>query len=400
MTVPAQVIAPAASAEWRPVDATTGQIEDLTGLEQLAEDFPNSASVRLRLLNAYVVAEQAGAALAVAENLVAQGYAFSPGAVEFLQGLVETGGTPAWLSTSGQNAAPVAASHVAATIPAEALLPEGVAVLGDDRFAVTTVVSREVWMSDDAGWEASTFPDAANLSGIAADTSGMIIASGDLGMVAEGEEVFAGLIALENDSRPVRIAAPEGVQLSDMAFFRDQTVYASDPLGGGVYRSDGMGEGLEALVPLGTLRSPQGIAPSEDGSRLYVSDYRYGLAMIDTATGAVSRLAADIPVLLDGIDGLWLHVGELVAIQNGLSPMRIIALRLSADGTRITAMRVLERANPDWTEPLGGDIHEGALFYIGNGSWDLFEEGGKPKDGAELRATHIRRLELAENPAN
>lgn len=135
-------------------------------------------------------------------------------------------------------------------------------------------------------------------------------------------------------------------------------------------------------------------------SRLYASDYRYGLAVIDIATGAVSRLTADIPVLLDGIDGLWLHEGELIAVQNGISPMRILALLLSDDGTRITAMRVLEQAHPDWTEPLGGDIHEGALYYLGNGSWDLFEEGGKLKEGAELRPTDIRRLELAENPAN
>ena len=171
-------------------------------------------------------------------------------------------------------------------------------------------------------------------------------------------------------------------------------------MGGGIYKSESIGDGFEVLVPPGILRSPQGIAPSADGSRLYVSDYRYGLAIIDTETGAVSRLAADEPMLLDGIDGLWLHEGELIAVQNGLSPMRIVALTLSEDGNRITAMRVLERANPEWTEPLGGDIFNGALYYIGNGSWDLYDDGGALKEGAQLRPTQIRRLELAENPTD
>ena len=122
--------------------------------------------------------------------------------------------------------------------------------------------------------------------------------------------------------------------------------------------------------------------------------------MIDAETGEVSRLAADSPMLLDGIDGLWLHGGELIAIQNGMSPKRIIGLRLSEDGNRIVSLRVLEQANPAWTEPLGGDIHDGALYYIGNGSWDLFEEGGTLREGAELHPTDIRRLELLENPTD
>jgi hypothetical protein len=51
-------------------------------------------------------------------------------------------------------------------------------------------------------------------------------------------------------------------------------------------------------------------------------------------------------MLLDGIDGLWLQEGELIAIQNGLNPKRIVALALSDDGNHITSMRVLEQANP------------------------------------------------------
>lgn len=395
----AQEAQPETQHPWYPVDENTGQVDDVEGLEELAEAFPNSSSVRLRLLNAYLSGERFDDALSVAAGLSAEGYAFSAGARDYLTGLVP-GEAPVWLTENAANANPLANSEIVATIPEGALLPEGLAVLEEGSFAVTTVVSRRLWFSTGEGWFPSGPLGAGNLSGIVADSSGIVLASGDLGMIPEETAGFGGLIAIEDGREPLKIVAPEGVQLSDIAFFRDQVVYASDPIGGGIYKSDGMGDGIVPLVAPGTFRSPQGLAPSEDGKRLYVSDYRYGLAMIDTDTGAVTRLASDVPALLDGIDGLWLHEGELVAVQNGMSPMRIVALALSESGNRITGLRVLERANPDWTEPLGGDIFEGALYYIGNGSWDLFEEGGTLREGAELHATHIRRLELGEKPTD
>lgn len=41
---------------WRAVDAATGTIADVAGLEQLARDFPDSTNVRLRLFNAQLEA--------------------------------------------------------------------------------------------------------------------------------------------------------------------------------------------------------------------------------------------------------------------------------------------------------------------------------------------------------
>ena len=147
------------------------------------------------------------------------------------------------------------------------------------------------------------------------------------------------------------------------------------------------------LVAPGTLRSPQGLVVSADGQRLYASDYRYCLAVVDLASGAVSRLASDLAVALDGIDGLWRHGEELIAVQNGTSPMRIIALRLSHDGMRIVGHRTLEQAHPDWSEPLGGSIAAGAIYYVGNGQWERFDKGALKPDLAAL-PTQIRRLPL------
>ncbi|MFB0611541.1 hypothetical protein [Aurantiacibacter poecillastricola] len=389
---------------WRAVEAETGQIADAAGLEALARDFPNSASVRLRLLNVYFGEGDADGVFDQVMWLVRRGYQFSSGAEGQIADLFDGEKAAQVLQAFAEDPAPLVASTVVATLPREARLPESVLSLDDGRYMVTDVILRGRWLGKDGAWEFHSRPDLGNVSGLAQDPGhpgsarSIWMASGNLGMVPEGTEVFSGLIQGEDGER--HLLAPEGANLSDIAVGADGAVYASDPSGGGVYRLTAPDGTITTLVAPGTLRSPQGIAPAEDASRLYISDYRYGIAIVDTATGTVSRLGTEVPVLLDGIDGLWLHEGELIAVQNGISPMRIIALRLSDEGNRITAMRVLERSNPEWTEPLGGSIRDGALYYIGNGSWDLYEEGGRAREGAQSRETHIRRLELAKNPTD
>jgi hypothetical protein len=384
---------------WRSVDASTGEIAEVSGLEQLARDFPDSANVRLRLLNAQLAAQQAEAALASLEWLAARGHVFGERARAQIPQLIG----PASAAQAGALLRPsaeiIAASDVAATVPAEAGLVESVvSPVAGEVFLVTSITEQTVFQgSPDGTWQRGDISGAGDLSGMVADEARNIgwIASGNIDGSEEDEPRLSGLIrkaAIPADT--VLIPAPEGVTLSDLALGPDGTVFASDPLGGGIYRLAPDAKRIEVLVGPGTFRSPQGLAVSCDGRRLYLSDYRYGLAVIDLATLAVSRLASDVPAALDGVDGLWRHGDELIAIQNGASPMRISAFRLSDDGTRIIGHRVLEQAHPEWTEPLGGSIATDALYYVATGQWDRYDKGIL-REGMTAVPTVIRRLPLA-----
>ncbi|MCR2833720.1 hypothetical protein [Parerythrobacter lacustris] len=383
---------------WRSVDAATGQIDDLTGLERLASDFPDSTSVRRRLLNAQLEAGDAEGALASLAWLRVRGHVFSAGAQTQIPDLVGAEHAEAARGLLIQYPMVIAASEVVATVPAEAGLVESVvSPLPGEVFVVTSITEHAVYLhAPDGQWRRGDIAGASDLSGIVADEARNIawIASGNLDESSDSEARFSGLFMKAPDpDATIGVAAPEGVTLSDLALGPDGTVYASDPLGGGVYRVRPESELLDVLVAPGILRSPQGLAVTADGARLYVSDYRYGLAVVDLASGAVARLASDVPAALDGIDGLWRYDGELIAVQNGTSPLRISAFALSPDGARIVGHRALEQTHPDWTEPLGGSIADGALYYIGNGQWDKFE-AGKPVEGKPVVATQIRRLKL------
>jgi hypothetical protein len=397
LTLSAPIEAEALPA-WRPVDAATGQIADVAGLEQLARDFPDSTSVRLRLLNAQLEAGEGEGALASLRWLAARGHAFSERAKAQIPALIGLAHAEAARDAIAGVPLIIAASTVFDEIQAEAGLIESVMVAADgERALATSVSNRAIYVRmSPRDWMVTGVPGAYALSGTASSSDGVVgwIASANISGAPDDVGQFTGLIALTPvPGRMDYFPAPAGAAVSDLAVGPDRMVYASDPIGGAVYRTHPRIALLEALVPPGTFRSPQGLAVSADRTRLYLSDYRYGLAVIDLASGAVTRLASDVPAALDGVDGLWLHKGELIAVQNGTSPMRISAFRLSDDGTRIIGHRVLEQAHPDWTEPLGGSIADGALYYVATGQWDRYDKGAL-RDGVEPLPTVIRRLPL------
>jgi hypothetical protein len=171
-------------------------------------------------------------------------------------------------------------------------------------------------------------------------------------------------------------------------------VYVSDGMNGAVYRCRPGCTALEAWLPAGTFRSAQGMAVSANGRLLYVADYRYGLAAVDRASGRVWRMRAPPGMMLDGIDGLVRDHGRLIATQNGAPPLRIVALTLSPDGLGITALHVLERANPAWEEPSLGTVIGDLFVYVANPQWGRYGAGGAVTGEGPIQPTQLRAVRL------
>ncbi len=386
---------------WRPLEASSGQFADIPALEQLAREFSESGSVRLRLLTALLDAERNAEAVAVAQSLAADGYSFGAGAAAMLAGY---GATPEWRTANSANGEPIAASVSVAQVPEMALLVES-AWHHPETFELfaTSVVSQGLFVRrNEEGWQQIALANSGSLTGMAFDrASGTLwIAAGVTQVTPDPANAFRGLIAIDPLSRRElrRVTGGADGSPSDLVVGAEGVVYASDPVSGAIYRTSHGNEMLETVLPPGTLRSPQGIVELADG-RLIVSDYRYGLALVDQQSGCIVQVTTDLPLLLDGIDGLWLHDQMLIAVQNGTRPMRIMAFTLSLDATTIIGARVLEQSHPDWTEPLGGSLEGGGLLYVANGQWERFEPGGALVEEASPEPTQIRWISLAGNVA-
>ena len=161
---------------------------------------------------------------------------------------------------------------------------------------------------------------------------------------------------------------------------------------GGVWVSDSTGGVLwlepehcrfTARVPPGAMVSPQGLAPADD-THLFVADYRGGLFRMRKSDGRIERLAVPRDVTVYGIDGLYRAGDWLLAVQNGFTPQRIIALRLARDGKRVTAAEVLAAALPEFDEPTLGVVHGERFLFVANAGWHHYADGATPSTAAPL----------------
>ena len=145
---------------------------------------------------------------------------------------------------------------------------------------------------------------------------------------------------------------------------------------GRVYLLPRGGSELRVLVDKGPLGSAQGMAWTPDGQSLFVADYTQGIAKVAAATGAVSLLDAPADAVLTGIDGLVWADGNLVGIQNGVRPHRVVRLRLDAALERIEEVSTLERANSHFNEPTLGIRVDDIFYYIANSQYEYVREDG------------------------
>lgn len=190
-----------------------------------------------------------------------------------------------------------------------------------------------------------------------------------------------------------RFPAPESLQLNDLTVAADGTIYVTDSEGGTLFRRKPGEVGLARFGAMGALRGANGITMSPDGI-LYVATST-GIARIDIATGEPTRLPQPDSVVTGGIDGLYWYDGDLIGVQNGPNPGRVIRVALTDKGTRIAALTVLQsHHHTAFDEPTTGAIADDKLYVIGNSYVGRYQPDGTIKNASELKGTAIVAVPL------
>ena len=158
--------------------------------------------------------------------------------------------------------------------------------------------------------------------------------------------------------------------LGDITVGPDGTVYACDSPSGAVRILRPGAKELSTLVPEGGFRGPQTPALARDRRRLYVPDYGRGIAIVDLASGKTTWVTFAPGIALQGIDGLYAYGNDLIAVQNGITPRRVMRFRLDAAGTRVVSASVIESGTHRLGEPTHGVIVEKYFVFLGNTGWD------------------------------
>ncbi len=367
-----------------------------------------SSSILLSLARADARVGDLDAALAHLSDYAAMGLDADVDASAALSRLKDDPRWPALRARLESNRAPVAHATTVFALPHEDLIPEGLAWDPRSRtFFVSSVRRRKIIAVDEQG-TAHDFLSPADrgvgaLCGLASDGKRLWVTMATLpqmvGFDAKGPRATA-LLAydLATGSLGTRIDLPvdDGREhaLTDLTVGPQGDVYVSDEPGRMVYALAPGATRLEPLVATGSFLSPQTPAISPDGHHLYVPDYVRGIAALDLASRRMTWIIPNAGVALDGIDDLHVVGGDLVAVQNGVTPPRIVRFTLDARGVRATRADVLERASPGFGDPTHGLVRDGKLWFIAAAGWGRFDDQGAATKDAPPDAPVIMALPL------
>jgi sugar lactone lactonase YvrE len=293
------------------------------------------------------------------------------------------------------------AAAVAFRLPDPKLIPEGIAYASAGKyFFIGSIAQRKIVMSDGKA-DTRDFSSASDkldaVLGLAIDRKGGHLYAVSTNGFEESAKTqrrnFVVRYHLKTGRLLDRFAAPDALQLNDLAVAPDGTLYVTDSMGSTLFRKKPDETALTRFGPAGALRGANGIALSAEGI-LYVT-LSIGIARVDTATGEPTRLPQPDTVVTGGIDGLYWHKGDLIGIQNSTNPGRVVRIALTDKGKRIAGLTVLQsHHHPDFDEPTTGTIANGALHVIGNSYVGRYQPDGTIKNAADLKGTAIIAVPL------
>ena len=214
---------------------------------------------------------------------------------------------------------------------------------------------------------------------------------------AGAEDPFAAIIIYDlktgEAQQDVRANAPDAL-FGDLEVAKDRTAYASDSLTPRIFKMAPGGDTLEVFAEDPRFVNLQGIALDQKHKRLFIADYLAGLFVVELETGAVTAIENTIDAHLGGIDGLYVHRGDLIGVQNGTTPQRIIRIALNKDADEAIDLEILAQNLDGWNEPTHGAVIGKQFNYIATSNWPSYDNDWNLRDGAEPQPMRIMTVPL------
>jgi hypothetical protein len=160
-----------------------------------------------------------------------------------------------------------------------------------------------------------------------------------------------------------RSALPDPRTLcNDVALLPNGAVAVSDSQRGAIWQLTASGA-WHALAEPGTFAYPNGLTYLAAAQRLVVADLR-GLWTIDLSNARITALDVPDGTFVGGIDGLYAVGAELLSIQNGLRPHRVVRIALAGDARRVERVEIIASNLPQLAEMTTAAVGSGELTVL------------------------------------
>ena len=303
-------------------------------------------------------------------------------------------------ASMANNRQPVARSAIAFHIPDKGLLPEDIDFdPRSKRFLISSVLQHRIVATAGDGVlaEFARAPEDWPMMALKIDAKRNVVWATEVAMegfsvVAKSDQGRSAVLCYDLTTGKLlrRIEGPRPSTLGDMALTAKGGIIVSDGAHGGLYRLEAGNEQLQRLDH-GEFISPQTVVISSDAAHAYVPDYVRGLGIFDLKTSHTTWLPMSARFALDGIDGLYRVGKQLIAVQNGTSPQRVILFSMNSTATRIVSEQIIERATATLGSPTHGVIVDDAFYYIGNSGWDALGDDGVIAPNATMTESVIMK---------
>ena len=297
------------------------------------------------------------------------------------------------------------------TFPEKDLIPEGLAYdPAQDVFFLGSVYKRKIVMMDHAGFakDFSAPEDGLwSVMGMKVDAKRRLLwvcTAGHAQMSNYHPEDNGRSGVFKYDLRTGKLVKkyllpekPGGHWLGDLVLNSQGDVFASDSISPAIYFIDHHDDELKLFLETSDLLNPQGLAFTPDENHLFMADYLLGLFLIDLKSRSYVKLGPPPHTTLLGIDGLYADGRNLIGVQNGINPNRVVRIELADNFRSVKRLDVLEVNHPLFNEPTLGVLVKKQFYVIANSQWAMISDKGQLTDPEKLKEPVIIKIPLVSN---
>jgi sugar lactone lactonase YvrE len=393
LTDPSEVLAK--YEEFRAKKEYTKQVD---ALKRLLELRPFAGGLRYELARSYALADNKTFAYDTLIQLQQAGHNFDPTGDADFKNIEGTGAYDYIVKNLKENGKPFGAGRAAFTVQADQPMLESLAYdANGKRFLLGSVRTGEI-IAVDATGKATTFirPDATNrlygVFALAVDAKNnrLYAASTSITSFAKFEQSSfgdGGLYQFELSTGKYlnRFAPPAdgGLHLfTALTVASTGEVYGIDPPSRSVYQL--RGTELRRTFQSADLVSMRSLAVSDNHKFLYISDFELGIYAADLERNQIYALTSK-GQNLGGVDSLHYWNGNLIGVQSGFNPTRVMRFELTPDLRNVKQVRPIEAGKPALTHPSVGALNGKEIYFIANSQREFYDGKGNLLAGNQVQ---------------
>ena len=171
----------------------------------------------------------------------------------------------------------------------------------------------------------------------------------------------------------------------DLILSKSEKVFISDSKNNDINTINEKTNQIEPYYSSPEFWNIQGMAFSTDEKYLFIADYVKGVYRITIKTKELIEINTKVDVSLKGIDGIYFYNNSLIAIQNGVNPLRCMRYFLNTELNAITGFEIIDRKHPSFGEPTLGVIDGNDFYYIANSQWGGYDNNHHIKPDDQLQ---------------